>query len=176
MKTEDYKKIFKSIPERTWLSATLQKILTQGDANILVEYLNGTKDINSATVEDLYGIKSKFWMHKNQFSSAIKNIDKLNLDFIGEFENTVQELEDIGIQDNDIFICKQDFLYRNMVQINQGSEIQITEYQYAGRNSLLTAKFIKLMTDENTNRNFPKYDEIPLGFTFQELSNYFDKA
>lgn len=176
MKTEDYKKIFKSMPERAWLSSTLQTITSSGQYKLITEYLNGTKDINTVNnIEDLYAIKGTFFKLAAECKIIIDNIEKLNLDFLGEFEDKKMELSDIGISENDTFLCTKDFFHWDMIQVNRGSAIKIIGLKYAGKNSLIDCRFIDLVTDEKTGKNFPDSSDIKLALTFEELSDNFQK-
>jgi hypothetical protein len=62
-----------------------------------------------------------------------------------------------------------------MIKIEKGSTIKINEISYAGKNSNLDCRFTKLITDDQTKRNFPNQSDIKLLLTFVDLSAYFNK-
>ena len=176
MNSSDYKKIFKSFPERAWLLSTLKSIIETGKYNELSDYLSGKKDIDQVNdVEQLYKIKSEFLMLRVDCKAIIDNIEKLNLDFLGEFDDKKMDLSEIGINEGDTFVCVNNFRFWGMVQINVGTVIFVKELRYAGNNSHLDCEIISLNTDEKTTRSFPNPSEIKLLLTFQELSSNFEK-
>ncbi|MGD9992669.1 MAG: hypothetical protein AB7S69_05165 [Salinivirgaceae bacterium] len=176
MTTEEYKQIFKSFPERAWLSSTLQKLVKGGEYDEIIDLLNGTKDIDDVKeIENLYEIRTTFFKLKANCSMIQENIEKLDLFFIGDFSDKKMELEEIGIKPDDVFVCKKDFKHWDMVKINVGSEIKIIDFSYAGKRSQLECRFINHITDEVTRKHFSDSDEIKLLFSFQELSDYFDR-
>lgn len=177
MTTEEYKAIFKNFVKRAQLSGTAQRLIRGNDYDEILEYLNGTKDINGVTdLGELYGIRAKFFMLDTQCKMISKYIEELQLNFTGNFSDTEMSLEEIGMNTGDEFVCKKPLFHWEMVQINEGSRIEILEFNHAGSKSTFTCKFIELLTDENTRRNFPNDKKIDLLLTFDELKNHFDRV
>lgn len=176
MNTKDYKDIFKSFPQRAWLSSTLQKVIKGGDYDSIIDYLNGTKDINQVdSIEELYTIKTTFFKLYADCKLITENIEKLKLHFLGEFDDKKMDISEIGISKTDEFECIQDFQHWNMITILKGSKIRVIDFQYAGANSHIDCRFIDHLTDDTTRKHFPNSDEIKLLFTFSDLKQYFNR-
>lgn len=176
MNTKDYKEIFKTIPERAWLSGTLQKLIKGGEYNDIIDYLNGSKDISDVeSIEELYTIKTTFFKLFVACKSIIENIEKLNIHFIGEFDDKQMDMTDIGIKATDEFECIQDFIFWDMVNILKGSKIKVVDFKYAGANSLIDCRFTSHLTDDATRKHFTNSEEIKLLLTFSDLKKYFNR-
>jgi len=176
MRKDEYKEIFKSFPERAWLATTLQKLLRSRKFDEVVDYLVGEKSIDDLKdIEDLYKLKSAFFFLKADCDMIVKYIDILKLDYIGEFEDVKMDMEDIGITKDDVFVCKQSFQYMDMIQVNEGSEIQIDELSFAGKASHVEGKFLKLNTNEKTRKHFPDMSKIKVLLVLNELERFFIK-
>lgn len=176
MKTEEYKALFKGIPERAWLSQSLQSVINGEEYHELMELLRGTKNIDDVKeIEKLYQIKASFFKLSVLAQKIHELIDELDLAFLGEFEDKTMTMEEIGIATDDVFECVSDFTYHDMIKINAGSTIKVMELSFAGKNSQLYCKFINHETDETTRKHFPNSDDINMLFSLSEFEERFNK-